>query len=407
MIKEKYNVKKEEVSVNITNNVVDSIRFLKTDKTGFRVYDGNKIGISGIEGEYDENEMFEKAKANLDNNIEYLPKPTENVVESFVIDEVDISDKDFLTNIKTLIEKLHNKYPNIIFSNKINLSKKEYTIENDLGTNLKYSDKYYDFGLLFKEKQSGNIMDMIYEARFRDYDESKIIDDVSEMIDNYRKEATIQAGEQLVVIDFDYFAGKFASDLNSMIVMNGASLFSGKVGETVFSKDVTIYEDKNPDENFGRPFFDAEGIVNKDYRYKVIDEGKFVSPLVSKKEALMFNLPITGTANCSYDGVPGCSPSGFTVKKSGKTLKELLNGQKAVYVSVASGGDFTSSGDYASPVQLAYLIEDGKIVGKLDDITIAGNLFDMFGKNFVGRADDSILRAFKSCPLVLRMNIIK
>ena len=33
---------------------------------------------------------------------------------------------------------------------------------------------------------------------------------------------------------------------------------------------------------------------------------------------------------------------------------------------------------------MAYLYEDGKLAGKLPEFTVTGNLFDIFGKDFIG-----------------------
>ena len=57
---------------------------------------------------------------------------------------------------------------------------------------------------------------------------------------------------------------------------------------------------------------------------------------------------------------------------------------KSVYVIIASGGDVTPEGRYASPVQMAYLMEDGKLAGRLPNLNISGEFFDIFGKDYVG-----------------------
>ena len=53
-------------------------------------------------------------------------------------------------------------------------------------------------------------------------------------------------------------------------------------------------------------------------------------------------------------------------------------------MAMASGGDTTPDGHFATPVQLAYLMEDGKLVGRLPDLTVSGSFYDMLGKDFLG-----------------------
>ena len=39
---------------------------------------------------------------------------------------------------------------------------------------------------------------------------------------------------------------------------------------------------------------------------------------------------------------------------------------------------------------LAYLYEDGKLVGTLPEFSLSGSLFDVFGKDYLGAAENDI-----------------
>jgi hypothetical protein len=97
------------------------------------------------------------------------------------------------------------------------------------------------------------------------------------------------------------------------------------------------------------------------------------------------------------------------VAGSGKTIRELIGDEKAIYLVMASGGDTTPDGDFATPVQVAFLYEKGKLVGRLPALNVSGNLFDIYGKNFVGQAEDSLsatdCESYK--PLVVKMKVTK
>ncbi len=51
---------------------------------------------------------------------------------------------------------------------------------------------------------------------------------------------------------------------------------------------------------------------------------------------------------------------------------------------IASGGDMTPEGHCATPVQMAYLVENGKLVGRLPELNISGNFFELLGKDYLG-----------------------
>ena len=93
MIKEKLTINTEEIALNVVNTEIESIRKKNIKKTGFRVYDNNKIGISGVIGNCDENEQFEKAKSNLDLGISY---PYEVSKDNQIKEEIkcDIEDEN-------------------------------------------------------------------------------------------------------------------------------------------------------------------------------------------------------------------------------------------------------------------------------------------------------------------------
>ena len=47
----------------------------------------------------------------------------------------------------------------------------------------------------------------------------------------------------------------------------------------------------------------------------------------------------------------------------------------------------TPSGDVAMPALVAYLVEDGKLVGRLPEFTVTANLFDIFGDGYIGTTE--------------------
>ena len=173
----------------------------------------------------------------------------------------------------------------------------------------------------------------------------------------------------------------------------GASLLSGKLGEKVFSDKLTLKADMNLHTAPNGCFFDAEGCVAPDMRPSLVENGVLKGLLTTKKTAAAYGLPNLGTAAATYDGVPDMDLPGLYAEPTAKSLKELVPG-KAVLVVVAAGGDATPEGHFATPVQMAYLMENGELVGRLPDITISGDFFDLLGKDYVGTSHDDPIEGF-------------
>ena len=71
---------------------------------------------------------------------------------------------------------------------------------------------------------------------------------------------------------------------------------------------------------------------------------------------------------------------------------------------IASGGDTTPDGHFATPVQLAFLLEDGKLVGRLPEISIGGNFFDMLGKDYIGTVYDWPFKKAQLAAVMMDVN---
>jgi len=72
-------------------------------------------------------------------------------------------------------------------------------------------------------------------------------------------------------------------------------------------------------------------------------------------------------------------------------------------IAIASGGDFTPDGKFATPVQVSYLTDGVKLLGRLPELTIKGSLFDFFGRDFIGVSSDKLYLSGNERMLVTRL----
>ncbi len=410
MINEKYTIKTEETSINVVMSEIESIRNKNITKTGFRVYADGKIGVAGAIGDYDETEMKEKAKAALALGIEYPGEPTGKMEKSVEV-VCDLKNGvEFTAEIEGLLAELKQRYPDFIFNNKINLNKEEYAIENDLGLNLKSSIARIESSLLVKEKTSPNLLDAFIGFEGTKWDRDEYIR-IAEMICNgLSNQVDIENGVHKVILQpmgCD-FMNKLYSELHGLKFGTGGSIFTGKIGEKLFSEDFTLYQSTNPEDGMlNNPFFDAEGTVNEAFRYTLVGDGVLKAPYTDKKTAKQYDLALTGSAHGEYDSVPGLSPTPLVIKKSEKTIVELLNGEKAIFVMFASGGDFTPEGKYATPVQTSFLFDGEKFIGRLPQLNLTSNVYDMFGKDYLGTSSDSLTTLSETPLTFMKMKVEK
>ncbi len=409
MIKEKYISSFKEISINILQSNIKSVRKKDITKTGFRVYENGFIGIAGAMGKVDETELEKRAIENLKLEIPYPYEPSANLVKKVDYRKETLSNEELVKEVEELLKLLREEFPDFIFSNNIYIQDFETKLTNNKGIDLTHIDRVVGAAIIIKEKNSVNVFDAFSSYVDREYSREKILNNIRETLTAYRNKVELPIkGKQPVV----FFADdrlplkKIIEEMNGYKVGTGASLFKDFIGEKKFSDKFTLYQSAEKEELTGVEFFDAEGVVNPDYRYTLIENGKIITPYTDKKTASEFNLPLTGSASTEYDKVPSLAPRNIIVKSSDKTLKELLDGQLGVVVLIASGGDFTQEGVFGTPVQLAFLTDGEKLLGRLPELTISGELYSMFGDDFVGKSQDKGLLDNKTMVFNLDVDYI-
>lgn len=410
MIKEKYIKNIKEISINIVQSNIESIRKKDITKTGFRVYENGFIGIAGAVGDVDESELEKRAIENLRLEIPYPYEPSTNLVKKEDYRKEILSQEELVKEVEELLKILKEEFPDFIFSNKIYIQEFETKLINNKGLDLTYIDRAIVAAIIIKGRDSVNIFDAFSTFVGREYSREKILNITREILTAYKAEVKLPTeGKQPVIFlsdDKELPLKKIIEEMNGYRIGTGASLFKDFIGEKKFSDKFTLYQSEEKEDITGSEFFDAEGIVNPNYRYTLIENGKIITPYTDKKTATQFNLPLTGSATADYDKVPTLAPRNFKIKSSNKTLKELLNGQLAIVILIASGGDFTEEGIFGTPVQLAFLTDGEKLLGRLPELTISGELYSMFGEDFIGKSKDKALLEQETLILNLDVNYI-
>ena len=376
---------KRSVTLNVTAGKIDSFRELERTTGTVRVYENGLIGVAGCLGEPKEAELTEKAKEALAFGIPYPCQLEGPLVLEEVHDEEILPIPAFIPTMQAFLDRLGERCPGFAFSNKVYLEYLRSEYQNSAGRRLVSADSAFAVGLLAQNRGSGNLFDTFFEWSGNHFDAEALLVQFGKEYDAFYKPAELAPGRYPIICSAPQLLSAFIQSFIGDLYAAGASLLSGKLGQKVFSDKLSFRIDKNPATAHGFPFFDAEGCVAPDFRPTLVENGVLKSLLTTKKTAGQYGLPNLGTASAAYDGVPtlGFDVGNIWLDPTAKDLKELVPG-KAVYVVVASGGDVTPDGRFATPVQMAYLMENGELIGRLPDLNISGSFFDMLGKDYLG-----------------------
>ena len=390
MIKEFVTIKSKETSVKIQSSKIDAIRTKDIIKKGVRVYDNGLIGISGAIGERSDEELVKEAIDNLKANIPYPYEPTTYNRDHRKFNKYPMKSDELLKISESIMKTLKEDYNQFDFSQDISTSQIEMTIVNDKGLDLSYKDASLSIGLLLKEKKSGNIMDgfIVYEGRR--FDHNKFWSFQKQILEAYSKPVKLPEGDKIPVFTVGNMpaVGFLTKCLNGEDYSTKSSIFADKMDEVLFNERVTVEQCRDPFYT-GQPFFDMEGKTSPHMDECFIHKGKFIRVYTDKKTAADYNLPYTGSASGAYDGRPSLGGTLLKVETDSKDIKKTLNGQLAVLVMISSGGDFTPDGSYAAPVQVSFLFDGEKILGKLEEFTMSSHLYDMLGDDYIGTFENT------------------
>lgn len=386
MLKELFRIETNETALNVTQSRIDSIRRKQLVKSGCRVYENGCIGIAGTLGEATD-ATWRQAEENLQRSVPY-PYPVEQHKhrhEDRARETLDT--KTFTDRSEALLERLRTAFPRLIFSNKVLMMETISTLTNDCGLDYRCRDVHYEVVLLAKDVDSAAVFETGAMYQGRSFDIDAVFQAVSPVLEAHGTQVPLPQGQTLPVLCNTLVIGGLEPSLNGQLYYRGASLLSGKLGEQLFSPDFTLNVDLTA-QGWSDCFFDSEGTVLPGDKLPLIDHGVLVRTMADKKTAAEFGCESTACGNGRYDDLPQLSGALTAAEPSDKTLEQLLDGRPAALIVMASGGDCTPEGVLATPVQTAYLYQNGKLLGRLPEFNIQGSLFHLLGQDYLGLSQD-------------------
>ncbi|HRQ58116.1 MAG TPA: metalloprotease PmbA [Azoarcus taiwanensis] len=184
--------------------------------------------------------------------------------------------------------------------------------------------------------------------------------------------------------------GNFVHAVSGGALYRKSSFLLDSLGQQVFSPTVTIRERPHLHKAFGVGPFDSEGVAT--HARDVVLDGVLQGYFLSSYSARKLGLQTTGNAGGSHNLLlkPGELDLDGLVRKMdrGLLVTELL-GQGVNYVT----------GDYSRGAA-GFWVENGRIQYPVEEITIAGNLAEMF-RGIVAVGNDGLDRSAKHCGSLL------
>ncbi len=166
--------------------------------------------------------------------------------------------------------------------------------------------------------------------------------------------------------------------LNGKTVLEGASPVGDKLGKTVFDKRFSIDDDATLAYRPGSRPGDDEGVPSR--RVPLVENGVVAGFLYDLQTAALVGKESTGSGSRTRGGLPAPAPSALVIAPGDTTFDDMVADIKeglVVEQLMGAGQGNVLGGDFSGNVLLGYKIENGRIVGRVKDTMVAGNIYNV------------------------------
>ncbi|NQV48764.1 MAG: TldD/PmbA family protein [Rhodospirillaceae bacterium] len=191
--------------------------------------------------------------------------------------------------------------------------------------------------------------------------------------------------------------GHLSSAINGAAVARGTSFLKDKMGEKLFADGINIIDDPHRKRGLRSRPFDGEGIATR--KRHLIEGGELTTWILDLHSARKMGLETTGNASRGTSSPPSPSVSNLYLEPGDISPQDLIGAiDQGFYVTELIGfGVNGVTGDYSRGAS-GFWIENGKLAYPVSEVTIAGNLKDMFRE--LTPADDLEFRYGTDAPTV-------
>lgn len=171
--------------------------------------------------------------------------------------------------------------------------------------------------------------------------------------------------------------GHMLGAISGPSIARGTSFLKDKLGQEIFNPGIEILEDPHRPRGLRSRPFDGEGLPTR--ARALIEKGVLTTWLMDLRSARQLGLAPTGHASRGTSSPPGPAPSNLHMVAGPLSVEELMADvdQGLLITDLMGMGVNGVTGDYSRGAA-GFWIEKGKVAYPVSEITVAGNLKDMY-----------------------------
>lgn len=192
--------------------------------------------------------------------------------------------------------------------------------------------------------------------------------------------------------------GHLSGAINGAAIARGVSFLKNKKNQQIFSSAINVIDDPHVKRGHGSRPFDGEGLSAQ--RLDIIKDGVLTDWFLNSSQARQLNLDSNARATRGTGGAPGSGSTNLYMIAGNLTYSDLLKkaGNGLLLTDMFGPQVNSDTGDYSVGCS-GFWIENGEKNYPVSEITIAGNLLEMYAG--LEPADDLEFRGSTNAPSLL------
>ena len=189
--------------------------------------------------------------------------------------------------------------------------------------------------------------------------------------------------------------GHLSSAINGAAIARGTSFLKSQMGQQIFAKGISIVDDPLRLRGLASRPFDGEGLTCS--KRELIADGVLTGWVLDLRSARQLGLAPTGNGSRGLSSPPSPSTSNLHLEPGQLSPEQMIGSiQQGLYITELIGNSVNMvTGDYSRGAS-GFWIENGQLAFPVSEITIAGNLRDMFMT--LEPANDLIFKSSTNAP---------
>ena len=181
-------------------------------------------------------------------------------------------------------------------------------------------------------------------------------------------------------------------------IARGTSFLKDRLGQAVLAPGAALVDDPFRPRGLGSTPFDDEGVAVQ--RRAIVEDGVLTTWLLNSASAAQLGLASTGHASRGLAGPPGVSAHNLHLEPGEADLDDLMGqaGTGLLITSMFGPSLNANTGDWSAGVS-GFWFQDGAIAHPVSEITVAGNLKDLWARMVPG-SDLEFRSSFNSPSLL-------